>query len=62
MPIYEYECSACQTRTEILQRIKDPVKTVCPLCEQETLAKVFSAKVNFELKGEGFYNNDYKES
>lgn len=55
MPIYEYECGACGEKVEIIQRVNDPIKTICPLCEQAALNKIISASVNFQLKGEGWY-------
>ena len=54
MPIYEYKCKICEQVTEVMQKINDPPVTKCPVCEQDTLQKIFSAAV-FNLKGEGFH-------
>jgi len=59
MPIYEYQCTACQHRMELIQKISDPVQTLCPQCSKETLVKLISA-AGFQLKGTGWYATDFK--
>lgn len=59
MPIYEYRCSACGSQKEHLQKLSDPVLTVCPACGQESYAKLLSA-AGFQLKGSGWYATDFK--
>jgi putative FmdB family regulatory protein len=56
MPLYEYECDACQHRFEILQRISDPVKQ-CPKCGG-AVHKLQSAPA-IQFKGTGWYVTDY---
>lgn len=59
MPIYEYQCSACQHTLEALQKMSDePLKT-CPACHADTLGKLVSA-TSFQLKGTGWYATDFK--
>jgi len=41
MPLYDFECEPCAYYTEIRQGPEDPDTHPCPLCEQETLKKVF---------------------
>lgn len=60
MPIYEYECRACGHRLEKLQKISDAPLTDCPACGQPALRKLVSA-VAFRLKGEGWYETDFKD-
>ncbi len=58
MPIYEYVCSACAARTEILHGIHDAAPAFCPECGAEgTLRKgiVASAVV---FKGSGWAKKD----
>ena len=43
MPIYEYECAACQHRFEHLQRNVSDVPVKCPRCSAKKLKKVFSS-------------------
>ncbi len=59
MPIYEYQCKACNARLEKLQKINDPVLKVCPECNEESLQKLVSA-TSFRLKGTGWYETDFK--
>ena len=60
MPIYEYECSACGHRVEVIQKMSDsPLKT-CDSCGQSTLRKMVSA-AGFRLKGSGWYVTDFRD-
>ena len=59
MPIYEYQCSACEHRFDQLQKIaEEPLKT-CSECKKETLIKLVSAP-SFRLSGSGWYETDFK--
>lgn len=57
MPIYEYQCQACDHRLEALQRLSEPPLTTCPECSGE-LRKLVSAPA-FQFKGSGWYVTDY---
>ncbi|MEK6375749.1 MAG: FmdB family zinc ribbon protein [Acidobacteriota bacterium] len=57
MPLYEYQCTQCRERTEILQRTSDPPFTHCPKCGGE-VKKLFSSP-SIQFKGSGFYKTDY---
>ena len=59
MPIYEYRCEACGFQKEHLQKMSDPVLTVCPECGKESYGKLLSA-AGFQLKGSGWYATDFK--
>lgn len=59
MPIYEYQCKACQHQFEALQKFSDAPLTECPVCHQATVEKLISA-AGFQLKGSGWYVTDYK--
>ena len=61
MPIYEYRCTSCGFQKEYLQKINDPVMTVCPQCEKHTLSKMITA-AGFQLKGSGWYATDFRNS
>ena len=61
MPIYEYRCSSCGFQKEYLQKITDPVMSVCPECGKATFSKMLSA-AGFQLKGSGWYATDFKNS
>ncbi len=57
MPIYEYECLSCNTRSEVMQRFSDPPPESCTDCGGE-LRKLISAPA-FQFKGDGWYVTDY---
>ena len=59
MPIYEYQCQACDNQLEALQKISDAPKLDCPACGEPALKKQVSA-VAFRLKGSGWYETDFK--
>lgn len=61
MPIYEYQCQSCGHRVEALQKMSDPVLTDCPACSKAALKKIISA-ASFRLKGDGWYETDFKSS
>ncbi|GIX27498.1 FmdB family zinc ribbon protein [Pelomicrobium sp. G1] len=61
MPIYEYRCSSCGFQREYLQKVGEPLMTVCPQCGQESFNKLLTA-AGFQLKGTGWYVTDFKNS
>jgi putative FmdB family regulatory protein len=54
MPIYEYQCTECGERAEIIQNFSDPPHTICG----GAMKKLFSAPA-IQFKGSGFYKTDY---
>ncbi len=61
MPIYAYKCSACNHAQDVLQKMSDPVLTVCPECKQNTYEKQVTA-AGFQLKGSGWYVTDFRNN
>jgi len=61
MPIYEYECDDCGHQFEIMQKMSDNKLSVCPECNKPALRKLISATA-FRLKGQGWYETDFKDS
>ena len=59
MPIYAYRCSYCGHAQDVLQKISDPVLSVCPACGQSTYVKQVTA-AGFQLKGSGWYVTDFR--
>ncbi len=59
MPIYEYRCASCGFQKEFLQKLSDPLHTVCPQCGKESFKKMLTA-AGFQLKGSGWYATDFK--
>lgn len=61
MPIYAYKCNACGHEQDVLQKMSDPVLTVCPECGQSAYAKQVTA-AGFQLKGSGWYVTDFRNN
>jgi putative FmdB family regulatory protein len=59
MPIYAYRCTTCGHAQDVLQKVSDPLLTVCPACGAATFAKQITA-AGFQLKGSGWYATDFK--
>ena len=59
MPIYEYQCKACQHQFDTLQSFSDEPLLECPTCHKPELHKLISAPA-FQLKGSGWYVTDFK--
>ncbi len=59
MPIYEYQCQACNEQLEVMQKMADAPLTECPQCGKPALKKKVSAAA-FRLKGSGWYETDFK--
>ncbi|MES3012813.1 MAG: FmdB family zinc ribbon protein [Pseudomonadota bacterium] len=59
MPIYAYRCSTCGHAKDVLQKMSDPVLTVCPDCGASTFVKQVTA-AGFQLKGSGWYVTDFR--
>ncbi len=59
MPIYEYQCTKCGCRVEMMQKITDESLQTCPSCKGQ-LRRLMSL-TSFQLKGSGWYATDYKD-
>ena len=58
MPIYDYVCSSCAQRTEVIHGINDPTPRFCPACGAEgTLKKGFNTPAIL-FKGSGWAKKD----
>jgi len=60
MPIYAYKCESCGHRQDVLQKMSDPLLTVCPACGKGTYVKQVTA-AGFQLKGSGWYVTDFRD-
>jgi putative FmdB family regulatory protein len=60
MPIYAYKCESCGHRQDVLQKISDPLLTVCPACGASAYVKQVTA-AGFQLKGSGWYVTDFRD-
>lgn len=61
MPLYEYECPACEQHFEIMRGHQDPPLKTCPNCKSRRIRKLVSAPA-FQFKGSGWYVTDYASS
>jgi putative FmdB family regulatory protein len=59
MPIYAYRCDECGFAKDVLQKVSDPVLTVCPSCSKSSFKKQITA-AGFQLKGTGWYVTDFR--
>lgn len=57
MPIYEYECTKCGQRIEVMRKMTDPPLKRCRRCSGK-LERLLSP-VGFQFKGSGWYITDY---
>lgn len=61
MPIYAYACESCGHQQDVLQKMSDPLLTVCPSCGKSTFVKQVTA-AGFQLKGSGWYQTDFRNN
>lgn len=60
MPIYEYACKHCGHTLDALQKLSDAPLVECPECGEAALKRLISAP-RFRLKGDGWYETDFKK-
>jgi putative FmdB family regulatory protein len=58
MPLYEYQCEACNNRFERIQKFSDPPIETCPACGKGPVRKLLSSPA-IQFKGSGWYITDY---
>ena len=62
MPIYDYLCSNCGQKTEVIHGINAPAPRYCPVCGAEgTLRKTFATPA-VHFKGSGWAKKDRSSS
>jgi len=60
MPVYEYECKACEKVFEVQQKMADAPLINCPDCDGP-ISKLMSMS-SFQLKGGGWYADGYSST
>ncbi|MFH1767884.1 MAG: zinc ribbon domain-containing protein [Candidatus Omnitrophota bacterium] len=60
MPTYEYQCTKCDYKFEVFQKMDAAPKKRCPECKSE-VRKLISGGCGLIFKGSGFYATDYKK-
>ncbi len=59
MPIYDFQCSSCGHKAEVMRKISAASVDFCPECGAEAFSKQLSAP-SFQLSGSGWYATDFK--
>ena len=59
MPIYDYQCTSCGHKEEVMRKVSAASVEACPKCGAETFSKQLSAP-SFQLSGSGWYATDFK--
>ena len=60
MPIYDFQCTSCGFKDELMRKISESSTMLCPNCQKETFSKMLSAP-SFQLSGSGWYASDFKD-
>lgn len=60
MPLYEYECSACGERFELIRKFSDPPVETCTVCGKGPVQRLLSSPA-IQFKGTGWYITDYSQ-
>lgn len=60
MPTYEYLCTACGDRREVVQSFTEDSLTTCQVCAGKLRKVIYPVGIQF--KGSGFYSTDRKAS
>lgn len=61
MPLYEFDCSACGSRIELMLSIKARTPRRCPECGATGALKKAVSAPAFQFKGTGWYVTDYAD-
>ena len=59
MPLYEYECDACGSRFEVIQKFSETTDQ-CRKCGKGPVRRLMSSPA-IQFKGSGFYITDYAQ-
>ena len=62
MPIYEYVCTSCANRTEILHGVYDDGPTFCPACGTEGSMRKAIAAPAIVFKGSGWAKKERRSA
>ena len=57
MPLYEYKCTKCETRFELIQKFSAPPEAGCVECGAKSERLLSAPAIQF--KGSGWYVTDY---
>jgi putative FmdB family regulatory protein len=57
MPLYEYKCTKCHSKFEVIQKVTDPPLKKCIKCGGAVTKTISAPAIQF--KGSGWYITDY---
>jgi len=60
MPLYEYQCEACEQKFEVIRRFSDPELETCARCGKGPVRRLISSPA-IQFKGSGWYITDYSQ-
>jgi putative FmdB family regulatory protein len=60
MPLYEYQCDACERRFEVIQKFSDAPVDACRHCGKGPVRRLLSSPA-IQFKGSGWYITDYSQ-
>ncbi len=60
MPTYDYACTHCNHKFEVLQSITAAPLRKCPECGRRSLRRLIGGGAGVIFKGSGFYGTDYR--
>ena len=60
MPLYEYKCSKCHAKFEVIQKFTDPPLKKCIKCGGAVKKTITAPAIQF--KGSGWYITDYAKN
>jgi putative FmdB family regulatory protein len=60
MPLYEYQCEACNCRFEVIRKFSDPPVETCRTCGGSPVRRLVSSPA-IQFKGTGWYITDYSQ-
>jgi putative FmdB family regulatory protein len=59
VPLYEYQCRACDHRFEVIQKFSDAPVKKCPKCGKSGKVERLVSSPAIQFKGTGWYITDY---
>lgn len=60
MPTYAFKCAVCKYELDLVKKMSEPDPIKCPCCREEELKQVIASSP-FHLKGDGWYETDFKD-
>ncbi len=62
MPLYEYQCAVCGHEDTLLEKLTASRTKKCPSCGKARSFKRLVSAAGFQLKGQGWYQTDFRNA